>query len=344
MSIHSHNIEDNPLADFLTDYSENSMKEEVTYPPDIVLYNHDQLLEVLADSQFSKDQQEEAHIQTVIQAIKQRGQLRQLSIMPDNFRDGLNSLRTKYPNFLEVIDYLQCLAEIAWRTDKVIRFTPILLNGPGGVGKTMFSEDVGRWLDCGFHRISISSSQNGAELAGSSSFFSNAKPGIPFTSLVYSDTANKIIFLDEIEKNSTSQYDVYGALYVLLEPSTAKTFKDQAIPICIDASHLLYIAACNDANILPEPLRSRFRRFDISITKDQASCIARSIVKEKIQTLRPATDGMVVAESAIEVLSAMTPRRMGQALTEAIGKALMRNTLVINVVDNNPPCKLKIGF
>lgn len=344
MHIHNDNVQDNKLADFLHDYSENSFLKEIVYAPDVILYDQTELNDALTDSQFAKDPQDEAYIRTVVETMKKRGQVRQLSLIPENFREGLASLRMNFPNFSEVIDYLHGLAEIAWRTDKVMRFTPILLNGPGGVGKTMFSEAVGRWLDYGFHRISISSSQNGAELAGSSSFFSNAKPGVPFTSLVYSETANKIIFLDELEKSSTIQYDVYGVLYVLLEPSTARTFKDQAVPIHIDASHLLYMAACNNAEILPEPLRSRFRQFNIGVSAGQARCIARSIVREKMSALRPATDGMIVGEVTIEVLSNMTPRRMGQALTEAIGNALMLNTLVVDVVANSPPSKHKIGF
>jgi ATP-dependent Lon protease len=340
-----------PLHDDFSDYPSNQAirwpdAEECAdaAPPAVLLYDDVELLELAEASRSAKDQDAEAHIRNVVRKMKLRGPHRTLTVMPENFRDGLIHLRATFPNFVEVIDYLRNHAEIAWRTDKVMRFTPILLNGPGGVGKTMFCEAVGRWLNHGFHRISISSSQNGAELAGTSAFFSNAKPGVPFHSLVFSETANHLFFLDEIEKNSTSDYDVHGALYVLLEPSTARTFKDQAIPLQIDASHLLYMAASNDANRLPEPLRSRFRQFEIGITPLQASTIARAIVSDKLEALRPASNGLVVSEAAIHALSAMTPRRIGQALTEAIGKALAEGADVIEDIVDAVPKRGRMGF
>jgi ATP-dependent Lon protease len=186
--------------------------------------------------------------------------------------------------------------------------------------------------------------QNGSELAGSSSFFSNAKPGIPFTTLLYSSYANPIFFLDEIDKNSCSSYDALGALYVLLEPGTATTYTDQCYELPIDASHILYIAACNDASLLPDPLRTRFKQFDITISPNQSRQIAESIINSTFASMMPATEGMSVSSRAMDVLSTMTPRKIGQALTEAIGTAFAMGSTVIDHIAAAEPQKSRIGF
>ena len=316
----------------------------VEYPPEILLYNEEELEKFRESEKLAKDSDTCAASAKVISELKKRGQVRQLMTMRPTFRADLANLREKFPNFSEVIDYVQCCAEIAWRTDKVLRFTPILLDGDGGVGKTMFIEALGNWMAHGFHRISVSSSQNGSDLAGSSAFFSNAKPGIPFTALVYSDYANPLIFLDEIDKNSTSTYDALGALYVLLEPSTAKNYKDLCYPLPIRADHILYASSSNDADNLHPALRSRFREFKIRITPEQPRKIANTIVGSTLRSLAPATDGITFSATAMDSLACLTPRRISQAVMEAIGKAFSDGASVIDHIPNAAPAKQRIGF
>jgi ATP-dependent Lon protease len=312
--------------------------------PHVELYTFQNLRKLQIEGDLAKDPQDAAVIARLVKDLMDRGHRRKLTIMRTDFRNDLAKLKTEFPNFSKVVDYVRGCAEIAWRTDKVLRFTPILLNGPGGVGKTMFAEALAVWMTHGFHRISISSSQNGADLAGSSAFFSNAKPGVPFTSLINSDYANQVIFLDEIDKNSTGRYDALGALYVLLEPATARHYKDQCYDIEIDASHLLYIAASNDVSLIPDALRSRFKIFEISITKQQSREIAKSIAQSILASMLPSTEGITISEAAIEQLSCMTPRRIRQAVIEAIGAAFSNNLALIDSVVASDSTTRRMGF
>lgn len=270
-------VEDHGINPPISPNGSVSVRSETDFPPQIELFSLDHLEKLQAEAKLVRDRDEAAVIDKLIKALALHGQMRELRTIPSTFREDLEGLRRKFPNFGEVISYLRRCAEVAWRTDKVLRFTPILLNGPGGVGKTLFSEAVASWMNQSFHRISISSSQDGSQLAGSSSFFSNSKMGIPFTSLVYSDHANHVFFLDEIDKNSTHTYDALGALYVLLDPSTARHFKDLSSNFPIDGSHLLWLAAANDPENLTPALRSRFVEYQITITREQSRVIAESI-------------------------------------------------------------------
>lgn len=325
----------------LTGYGARS---ETDYPPQIELYTQAELLKCQSVAKLSRDEAEVSFNQKLLQSLARHGQMRELRTMRPTFRGDLECLRRKFPNFGEVIDYVRRCAEVAWRTDKVLRFTPILLNGPGGVGKSFFSEALANWMNHGFHRISVSSSQDGSQLAGSSSFFSNSKPGVPFNALVNSDHANHVIFLDEIDKNSTRTYDALGALYVLLEPSTARHYKDQSANLVLDASHLLWIAASNEADNLAPALRTRFVEFQVSITPDQSRVIAESIVSDTLRSLAPATNGMTFSPSAIETLSQMTPRKIRQVALDAIGDAFVHEITLIDTVKMVQPPVRRIGF
>lgn len=319
-------------------------KPGVKYPPEILLYEEEDLAKFRSSEKLAKDSETCAASVKLALELGKRGQVRQLMTMRPTYQAELTNLRHQFPNFSEVIDYIQCCAELAWRTDKVLRFTPILLAGEGGVGKTMFSEALANWMCHGFHRISVSSSQNGSDLAGSSAFFSNAKPGVPFTALVYSDYANPLIFLDEIDKNTTAAYDALGALYVLLEPSTAKTYKDACYPLPIRADEILYVSACNEPDNLPAALRSRFREFIITITPEQSLQIANTIINSTLRNLAPAADGILFSATAIESLARLTPRRISQAVKEAIGKAFIDGIFEIDHIHNAVPIKRRIGF
>lgn len=316
------------------------------YPPEILLYQSEVLDRFLESSTLVKDQEERAGQLKVFETLRHRGQKRQLMTMRPTFRADLDSLKQKFPNFTEVVDYIRCCAEIAWRTDKVLRFTPILLVGEGGVGKTYFCESLAAWMAQGYHRISVSSSQDGSDLSGSSAFFTNAKPGIPFNALLYSDYANPVIFLDEIDKKSTLRYDALGALYVLLEKSTAKTYKDLCYPIEMDMSHILWLGCANDvsADSINPALLSRFRVFNIQITPEQSRKIAESIVHSTIRSLAPAADNIKFSVNAMEALTRMSPRQISQVAIEAIGRAFADDALTIERINHSVPVKRSIGF
>lgn len=302
-----------------------------------------QLLNETAKS--SRDTETHKIVSNLIHMISSKGNIRVLKALDSEYRKNLLDMREDFPNFLEVIDYISYYAELAWHTDRVLRFTPILLSGPGGVGKTRFAEALAKWCTSSFHRISIAASQNGSELAGSSAFWANSSPGVIFNLLVQKDYANPLVFLDEIDKSSTDgRYDVLGPLYILLEPSSAKEFSDQCYQLPLDASHVMYIAACNTSERIPAPLRTRFREFQISITREQSLTIARKIATQALERFQPATTGITFSENAIESMAQLTPRKIEQWVTECIGRALLIGTNTIDFQFDAVPKLSRIGF
>ena len=161
--------------------------------------------------------------------------------------DTLDGLYDTCPNFVAVIDELRKYVALAVAGNEPMSFTPILLLGEPGVGKTHFAKELARALGTGHEFISMSSLTAGWILSGASSQWNNAKPGKVAHTLVHGEFANPIVVLDEVDKaGGDSRYDPMGALYGLLEKETARHFKDEFVEIDMDASHILWVSTAND--------------------------------------------------------------------------------------------------
>lgn len=289
-----------------------------------------------------------ARSKELIKILWESGEDRKLARVPYFHRINIDHFNKTYPNFQAVTDFIGGCCELALLKDTVMRITPILLSGPPGIGKTMYVEAIAKWLGSGFQIIRYDSAQCGSEISGSSSFWSNAQPGKIFHQLTQSEEGygNPVFFLDEIDKAPQySQYDPLGPLHGLLDQS-AKHFEDLCVPLRIDASHVIYLAACNDPSKISEPLRSRFREFEIGINAEQGKTIAYKIVLEIVKDLGLYRPEFEVDLACFDVLAKHSPRRMKQLVLEAIGRALSQDRKRVEVSDlvMHESSRMRIGF
>jgi ATP-dependent Lon protease len=305
--------------------------------PSLKVYDVEELIQLsrtVPDRYVEARQRDRA--KRIIESLRQRGPLRRLIPLPPDPQQFLAGLRTRFPNFSAVIDYLAVMFALAAHRDEVIWLDPILLNGPPGVGKTMFAEEVARGLGLGFVFLRMETAQSNSQLAGSSEFWSNTKAGEVFQWLTEKDSANPVFFLDEIDKVSAdAKYDPLATLYSLWEPTTASQFRDLSVPwLQLDASHIIWIATCNDVRHLPAPILSRAKRFDIPApTPEQARRIAIRMFVELRATLPASLSHLRLSCKAVSTLTNEAPRQMRRQLLEACGRALLRGGSIIEVSD-----------
>lgn len=271
-------------------------------------------------------------------------------IVKPSSEEGLDSLYESAPNFGEVIDDLRKQLALAVSGNEPVNFTPILLLGEPGLGKTHFARSVAKALGTHFEFISMSSLTAGWILSGASSQWTNAKPGKVAQSLVDGEFANPLVALDEVDKcGGDARYDPMGALYGLLERDTAMHFKDEFIEVEMDASHILWIATANDESAIPEPVLNRMNVYVIDRPCGEGAVkIARAVYRD-ILSEHNWNFPEEPEEDVMAVLSEIPPRDMRKLLLDAFGNATLerRNHLLARDLDIKRLARRqarKIGF
>jgi ATP-dependent Lon protease len=278
--------------------------------------------------------------------MKRAGDMRY--IVKPTALSALDELYATCPNFKPVIDDVRKQLALAISGNQPLSFTPILLLGEPGLGKTHFAKSLARVLGTGFELVSMSSLTAGWILSGASVQWTNARPGKVAEALINRDFANPLFVLDEIDKAAgDSRYDPLGALYSLLEPETAQRFCDEFVDIEIDASRILWIATANDASSIPEPILSRMNVYTIARPDAEgaraiAACIYRDLLARHCWKFEP--------EPRCDVLAALgevAPREMRKVLVDAMGTAKLDGRDHVEVGDlaiTAAPARQRIGF
>jgi ATP-dependent Lon protease len=300
----------------------------------------------------AKPEEKAKRAQYIAERIRSAGhERRKLGELPDDWPQLIEDFQRDFPNFAELAEVLHDHFALHAMGDGRVAWSPILLVGPAGIGKT----EAARWLavrlSLPLRVIDMASTQSSSPLAGSESFWSNSEPGVVFEQLAYQPLANPVIVLDELDKTDQQrQYDPLAALYTLLEPRSAKDFIDLSIrDFAIDASHVNWIGTANSIEGIPAPLLSRMTVLHVEAPSvEQVAHIAQQIYGRMRaespwgSVFAPTLDEQVVAQ-----LTDLPPRSLGLVLRRALGRAAREERDHIRVSDLPElpgPCPKRIGF
>ncbi|MEZ0316409.1 MAG: AAA family ATPase, partial [Methylophilaceae bacterium] len=245
-------------------------------------------------------------------------------------------LRDRFPNFIQVIDLWEATAIGLSRVGLPFQSAPVLLVGDPGLGKTFFVKEAAKALALPYYELSMATATASFLISGGNLQWAQGEPGFVAKSLAESAMANPVLLLDEIDKvGGENRYDPLGPFYPLLEPHSAKRFRDEALEVELDASKVIWVATANDINNIPSPIRSRMRVFEITPPDPPQM---RQVIKSVYQgILDNQTYGSLldaeIHEDAIEVLSRLGPRLVRQSLEEASLHVIRDNRSLIQAGD-----------
>jgi ATP-dependent Lon protease len=165
--------------------------------------------------------------------------------------------------------------------------------------------------------------------------------------------ANPVFILDEIDKCSDSnQYPTSPALLSILEPITAKNFRDEYLDgITFDLTHSTFFMTANSITTLTDPLLSRLLVVDVPTPTHAEKCaIAQKMYVQRISDL--GIHDRFKAELSPDFLNVVCKeslRTLQRDMFSAIDNALWHNedanSIVLSVVDiHENTVKNQIGF
>jgi ATP-dependent Lon protease len=266
----------------------------------------------------------------------------------------LEVLYERFPHFSEVIDHVRCNLALSGAGEEgcPVRISPILLRGAPGTGKTYFAQELARLLNVPFVQRDLSVVSEAFVLTGMDAGWKNAKPGLIFDALVMGEYANPLICLDEVDKVRAGSVhnSPISPLYSLLEPTSAKAFTDEFVPVKLDARHIVWVLTANDGDI-PEPILSRLEVFDIPApTEEQCAMIAQSVWANLCETVLPKGHKFELELPAdiIRSIQSQSPRQMRKALSRAAAQAAIEGRAYLLAKDlvglERTPKRRSIGF
>ncbi len=247
-----------------------------------------------------------------------------------------NSLRLRFPQFDEVIDFYENTIVSLARLNLPFEVSPILLQGDPGLGKTFFASELAKLLDLPFKEISLATATSSFALSGSNIQWAEGSPGLISETLASSPVANPIILIDEVDKAFTdARYNPLNVFYGLLEPHSSRRFRDEALDIDLDASKIIWIATGNYIRNIPAPIQSRMRIFNIRQAEpERMLTVVESIYDHVINTKRY---GQLLDteldEAVVYQLALQSPRAVRLAIEEAAFKAIRNRRSVITTSD-----------
>ena len=260
-----------------------------------------------------------------------------------------DDLQTRFPNFDLVIDYWRTEAMVSRKLGLAFQPQPVLLGGLPGLGKTFFASEAAKVMGLYFSEISMATVTAAFVLGGGSLQWGNGVPGFIAKSICLSQVGNPLLLIDEVDKAMEGNYNPMGPLYPLLERHSARRFRDEALELEMDASHIIWVATANEIHHIPEPIVSRMKYFDIrKPTPVEMETIVNSIyagIKER-ESYGKLLDAVLPADT-IQRLTDLLPREARKTLEEACKRAIGQNRVVVlpeDIIFTNGPGHRPIGF
>jgi len=202
--------------------------------------------------------------------------------------------------------FMQLLGK--WVTNPDAKASAIAIKGPMGTGKTTLIKDgISRILGREFALIALGGANDGTYLDGHSYTYEGSTYGKIVDILIQTKTMNPIIFMDELDKVSSSPKgdEIIGILTHLTDPSQNTKFNDKYFSeLEIDISRCLFIFSYNDESLVNPILLDRMYKVETKgYTPTEKQIISQKyLIPSVMEEYRSPVDDIVITPEAIMLI------------------------------------------
>lgn len=305
-----------------------------------VLHGYDMLADENHREEICKrrsEKEEQDRMRALLEKLATRGPDRRVG-RPQGWRGSLEALEVLLPHFRAPLGLVRNSLALSEASSVPVRIPPLLLLGPPGVGKTLFSHRLAEMLGVPQASIAFDQANAGSQLFGSDKYWANTQAGLLFQLLCEGEYANPVVLLDELDKaavgsSGSRALDPLAQLHGALEIQTARRAKDVSTDIEFDASLVTYVATANSLRGMGLPLLSRFEIFAIDPpTQSEAVGIARQIAQQAERRLG-LTEPVAFDRKCFYVLAHMSPRLMVRTVDKAVAEAVAQKRRTVSEQD-----------
>ncbi|ANQ10659.1 Uncharacterized protein PCOAH_00049850 [Plasmodium coatneyi] len=167
----------------------------------------------------------------------------------------------------------------------------LTLVGYPGIGKTSICKAISSALQLPHYVINMNNITNMNELIGHRRTYVNSYEGKIVQALISTGVMNPLIVLDELDKVSFSNGNIYTTLLNLFDSSQNKGYKDVYVNFPINLERAFFVCTANSVEHIPETLLDRMEVVNVyPYTNEEKVAIFKNYLEKKIQEETKVTD------------------------------------------------------